>query len=857
MKIGKEKKMNIFKKKKVFLSLFFLVVFSFLYFSGGVINAAEDVNIADQPAVVGNAGGSNLDANVAATPGANSQSAVQLNPTAKDTNQDNEPSWFASKIILGLAWIVYAIVYTLGLVFTLVIGWLIQVAQWNNFIGLPVVITGWVILRDLVNMFFVLLLLMVAFATILRIDGYDIKKMVPKILIMAVLINFSRTICGLIIDASQIVMLTFVSGFSDGGAGQFVSLMGVDKMWAMAKEEHSNLNLGTIAGLLTALFASLIAFVVISAALVVLIIRVVYLWIYVILSPIAFFASAFPQGKSYSSRWWSDFMKQVTAGPILAFFIWLALKTAHDSTAGLGTLSNAANVGDIQGTVISSFFDNNVFATYLVTIGLLVAGLIETQKIGGAIGSVAGKGMGYINKGKDFTLNKTKAGMAGTAKYGYGVLKAGDAAVFKGGVSKLVNRVSGGEKTVGGALALGAIGGPIGLAIGAGAVAAGAIIKKAKKEMDNVGARQQAQMKISTNARGEKFYNDGEKDYKMGADERFHEWDKKNDVAHGTGIAQIADRDLRDAPTWKKRFLESLSMETGTGKGTRDIVQKEKTERMAKEYARLDVETIRRLAPVQGDKDKRNAMGLAAGKKLNASNEGDRALVNDVKDSFSSNSLLADAFMESMKSNATLYFSDKMGTILENSLSKAIGQGKIKLDDQSIKSLNHGALRAFAKASPDYTKFEKSLGNAVKNKDDAGSLKTLIGKNIGTMDYVDEDADIRKAYANVSGDHEMAHAHRERAGGGYDIDLRGETLLRSNLSSMKADDFANMDTASLNNDIIQTQMAQAINLETLKKVAKNNKMNEDNIRIIVRAMSSKNPSLATGIAGDDKLNKYL
>jgi hypothetical protein len=86
-----------------------------------------------------------------------------------------------------------------------------MVLSYQNFIGSEAVIQGWVIVRDLSNMFFVVILLVIAFATILHIENYNYKKWLPKLILMAVLINFSKTICGLLIDVAQIVMLTLLT----------------------------------------------------------------------------------------------------------------------------------------------------------------------------------------------------------------------------------------------------------------------------------------------------------------------------------------------------------------------------------------------------------------------------------------------------------------------------------------------------------------------------------------------------------------------------------------------------------------------------------------------------------------------
>ncbi len=345
---------------------------------------------------------------------------------------ENAHADFSDKIISGFAWIIYGIIYTIGKVLTLLAGWLVQIASWNEFINVSTVVTGWVVLRDLCNMFFVLFLLVIAFGAILRLESYSIKKLLPKLLIMAVLINFSRTICGIIIDFSQVIMLTFAAGLN---ANNLVDSLGMGKMMVLEGEsidgaiedakEANHLGLSTVAGLLAGLVAALIAFVVVLVAIAVLVMRMIFLWVYIILSPIAFLTAVLPQTKSYASRWWSEFMQQVAAGPILLFFIWLAFATASADAVKLD-----ATTGNefLQKGVVSGFFASSVFIKYLITIGLLIAGLLETQKMGGAIGSMAGKGMAAVSKGKGFAIGGVKKGIQGGAKaVGRGALGVGSA----------------------------------------------------------------------------------------------------------------------------------------------------------------------------------------------------------------------------------------------------------------------------------------------------------------------------------------------------------------------------------------------------------------------------------------------
>ena len=119
-----------------------------------------------------------------------------------------KPSTVMIGIVTVLGWIAFFLSYVVGYITTVIIDVLIWVVQFNNIINVEAVKVGWVIVRDLANMFFVLVLLVIAFATILRIESYNAKKLLPKLLIMAVVINFSKTIFGIIIDFSQVIMLT-------------------------------------------------------------------------------------------------------------------------------------------------------------------------------------------------------------------------------------------------------------------------------------------------------------------------------------------------------------------------------------------------------------------------------------------------------------------------------------------------------------------------------------------------------------------------------------------------------------------------------------------------------------------------
>jgi hypothetical protein len=312
-----------------------------------------------------------------------------------------------------LSWIIYPIVALIGFLISKVLWIFIGVAQYNDFINAGPVTSGWAIVRDLCNMFFILILLIIAFATILRVEGYDIKKMVPRVIIMAVLINFSKTICGLILDAAGLIMNTFVAAFKDQLAGGFLTLLGVDKIMQIQTNSNSATIGGeafgsaeTIVAILLALCVSVVALVVIIVLLSVLIMRTVMIWIYVVLSPLAYLLATFPQGKKYSEQWWKEFTNYVIVGPILAFFIWLSL-TSISVSSDITRL--ALNQGAEPNDIKNAFTNGDTIIRFIIGIGMLLGGLIITQQAGGAIGKIAGAGMAKIQGG----ANLLKKGAVG------------------------------------------------------------------------------------------------------------------------------------------------------------------------------------------------------------------------------------------------------------------------------------------------------------------------------------------------------------------------------------------------------------------------------------------------------------
>src|SRR3989338_4111780 len=106
----------------------------------------------------------------------------------------------------------------------------IQVAGYNDYMNAPVVKLGWVMVRDLANMFFVVALLVIAFATILGRESYEWRKTMVKLVLVAIFINFSLLIGQVIIDAAHVFTITFLNAIAATACGNLIQMFQFNKM---------------------------------------------------------------------------------------------------------------------------------------------------------------------------------------------------------------------------------------------------------------------------------------------------------------------------------------------------------------------------------------------------------------------------------------------------------------------------------------------------------------------------------------------------------------------------------------------------------------------------------------------------
>jgi hypothetical protein len=283
--------------------------------------------------------------------------------------------------------------------------------QENALVGI-----GWTISRDVANLGFVLVMIIVAVATIVRYEKFSAKSLLPKLIGAAIIVNFSLTIAGVFITFSNSLTNVFLNGKMSGDMVTAIdNAFGPQKLLlppenppppdpsqqGSAAGGFATAVLTSIAGLVfTTLFTALAAFVMIVLAFM-LMIRYVYLSFLLIVAPLVWLFWVFPPLNKLFGEWWSKFLDWVFFAPAVTFFIYIALTSAK--FLGSVSISTSGSVGSILETTFSQG------AQMVIMGGIMIGGLIAAKSMGiaGAKGALsvaqkAGKGLrtGFSNYAK-------------------------------------------------------------------------------------------------------------------------------------------------------------------------------------------------------------------------------------------------------------------------------------------------------------------------------------------------------------------------------------------------------------------------------------------------------------------------
>lgn len=207
---------------------------------------------------------------------------------------------------------------------------------------------AWSLFRSMANIIFVIALLFVIFSQVtgFGIDNYGIKRLLPKLIVTAIIVNFSYFICGIVVDLSNLIGnsvrdifenasrdLTFTAGTGSDGLGTLGVATGVATGVAAAVTSvvalvtaGATLSTAATSGGLLALILPVLglaasAFMAGFFALLMLGARQAIIIIMIVTSPIAFVLYALPNTNALFKKWVSLFRGLLLLYPIYCFMV--------------------------------------------------------------------------------------------------------------------------------------------------------------------------------------------------------------------------------------------------------------------------------------------------------------------------------------------------------------------------------------------------------------------------------------------------------------------------------------------------------------------------------------------------------
>ena len=200
--------------------------------------------------------------------------------------------------------------------------------------------TAWENFRDIANVIFIILFLFVIFSQLtgIGIDNYGIKKILPKLIVAAIMINLSYILCILLVDLSNILgsglkgifdslgsqLNPVIDVSSDGGqltttpdlSGGLASVGVLAALGVMVGSIWANpaILLSLLVSALGVVVAIFFLFLLLAA-------RKAAVIVLVVLSPLAVVAYMLPNTKKLFDRWWKFFEGLLLVYPIAGLFV--------------------------------------------------------------------------------------------------------------------------------------------------------------------------------------------------------------------------------------------------------------------------------------------------------------------------------------------------------------------------------------------------------------------------------------------------------------------------------------------------------------------------------------------------------
>lgn len=246
----------------------------------------------------------------------------------------------------------------------------------------------WAVMRDLANMVFIFILLYAAISIILNISSSTMKRLLPRIILVALLVNFSLFFTQVIVDTSNVIALQFYDNMQvnvvDEG-GNVIEEGDISYIFIESTNINSILNefnAGASAweviayAVMAGIFLAITAFVMLAAALL-LVIRFVVLIFVMALAPLAFVAWILPGTRTYFSQWKDTLLSQAFYAPAYFALLYVVAKLLADNEF-VATLAGGTSFA--EGIQAQSGGAGGIIVSFLVIIAMMLATIVIAKQ---------------------------------------------------------------------------------------------------------------------------------------------------------------------------------------------------------------------------------------------------------------------------------------------------------------------------------------------------------------------------------------------------------------------------------------------------------------------------------------------
>ncbi len=281
-------------------------------------------------------------------------------------------------------------------------GWVENVLVVTPFNTSSPLYSAWSAFRNLADVFFVLIFFVIIFGTGLGLDNYTVKKILPRLIAAAILVQFSYILSSIAVDFSNILGL----GLSQLVASAVPAQFNAEKSTYLqvAAPIAGLLTLGVAGGTIIAIgalvpvmLALASAFLSMLAVFVTLEIRLILINFLVVISPFAFVFWVLPNTQQYFKMWWEYFSKLLLMFPII-----MLMFTAANLFNQVTITTNTGDFnGDIAKNIIASLLPIFVFFLVPATFKLAGSALAFGHGLVTRAGGGTNKGLQSAFWGKD------------------------------------------------------------------------------------------------------------------------------------------------------------------------------------------------------------------------------------------------------------------------------------------------------------------------------------------------------------------------------------------------------------------------------------------------------------------------